>query len=171
MYSFVPAGFQWFPRGCGRRSLRRCMAAAFPMDGMIPPVDPDVPQEQTETLQEVEHVRNVFPETWLWINASTGWISFPFLRLLRWGWFYDVSSQTQAFRNTVSVGGHPRAIYNLLSSYRCLSLWISSEQPSPLRLSFLVCFGLWSGFPGLFGQLFRRGLHRKIANLRCGISV
>ena len=23
-----------------------------------------------EELQEVEHVRNVFPETWLWTNAS-----------------------------------------------------------------------------------------------------
>ena len=32
-----------------------------------------------EELQEVEHVRNVFPETWLWTNASVR---------------YDLASQT-----------------------------------------------------------------------------
>lgn len=33
-------------------------------------VQPQIPPQPEEELQEVEHVRNVFPETWLWANAS-----------------------------------------------------------------------------------------------------
>lgn len=34
--------------------------------------------QQDESLQEVERVRNIFPETWLWIPASVGWAAiFP----------------------------------------------------------------------------------------------
>ncbi|KAK7492650.1 hypothetical protein BaRGS_00016129, partial [Batillaria attramentaria] len=43
------------------------------MTGAMYPLDPDIPQSgQGRDLQEVEHVRNVFPETWLWTNASAG---------------------------------------------------------------------------------------------------
>lgn len=27
----------------------------------------------SQTLKNVNHVRNVFPETWLWTNSSTGY--------------------------------------------------------------------------------------------------
>lgn len=32
------------------------------------------------TLKTVDRVRNVFPETWLWTNTSTGYISFLVLK-------------------------------------------------------------------------------------------
>ena len=31
-------------------------------------------QPLPSALQEVEHVRSVFPETWLWVNASVRWL-------------------------------------------------------------------------------------------------
>ena len=33
-------------------------------------VQSQIPAQTEEALQEVEHVRNVFPEAWLWANAS-----------------------------------------------------------------------------------------------------
>ena len=45
---------------------------ALAVDSIVPQGQPQ-PQAQPqpdEALQEVEHVRNVFPETWLWANAS-----------------------------------------------------------------------------------------------------
>lgn len=37
---------------------------------------PDLSFESSENLKEMRRVRNVFPETWLWINLFTGYIYF-----------------------------------------------------------------------------------------------
>ena len=59
-----------------RVSSGGCPMCDFEMvEGAIPPMVPgrEAAGGQTPSvagLQEVEHVRSVFPETWLWTNAS-----------------------------------------------------------------------------------------------------
>jgi len=41
--------------------------------GLLPPLEANTAGGSGQPLQEVERVRSVFPETWLWSNASVGY--------------------------------------------------------------------------------------------------
>lgn len=48
----------------------------LPVNGIaaLPAKSPNIPALQTisQPLKDIDHIRNVFPETWLWNNASIG---------------------------------------------------------------------------------------------------
>ena len=42
------------------------------------------PQQATSQLKDVGRVRNVFPETWLWTNTSTGYTIYVQPKAQHW---------------------------------------------------------------------------------------
>ncbi|XP_013382628.1 CD109 antigen-like isoform X1 [Lingula anatina] len=73
-YPYRPPYPRYRPRGPSNGSDGRGRGPAGPAGpaGPRPPMTPSTPKENPKDLAEVEKIRKVFPESWLWNNVTVG---------------------------------------------------------------------------------------------------